>query len=84
MRRALLALCLLSSQALAGSVSTVNPNPPRPATAIATLPTCGAAQEGVQFVVTNGIASPTYGQAVSTTGTTHHLVTCLGGAWVYE
>lgn len=54
---------------------------------IATLPTCGAANVGAMALVNNGAASPTYRQAVSTTGGATEPVFCVyNGAsygWAY-
>jgi hypothetical protein len=50
---------------------------------IATLNTCST-YPGTTQVISNGIASPTYRQAVSTTGTTRQLVFCDGTSWTYH
>lgn len=47
------------------------------------LPTCNAAGQGMHVHVTNGVASPTFGATVSTTGSTDIPVFCNGTAWVY-
>lgn len=52
--------------------------------AIASLPACNAGATGEFQYVTNGVASPTYLAAVSTTGTATDPVWCNGSAWVYR
>jgi len=52
---------------------------------IANLPSCTAGTNaGLLAMVTNGVASPTYNSAVSTTGTTNNLVFCNGSGWTYH
>jgi hypothetical protein len=51
---------------------------------IANLPTCAAATTGMLAMITNGVASPTYNAAVSTTGAANKLVFCNGSAWTYH
>lgn len=51
---------------------------------IGTLPTCNAGASGAHATVTNGIASPTYQQAVSATGAATQPVFCSGSAWIYD
>lgn len=52
-------------------------------TAIASLPTCSATTVGYA-VVNNGVASPTYNGAVSTTGSSTRPVFCDGSGWTYH
>lgn len=52
-------------------------------TTIASLPTCNSGTEGAKMYVTNGVASPTFGGSVSTTGSTVDPVFCNGSGWVY-
>lgn len=55
-----------------------------PVFTIGTLPACAAAQAGAKAAVTNGVATPALGAAVSTTGAAFSPVTCSGaGGWVY-
>ena len=49
--------------------------------AISGLP--GSCTAGMRAHVTNGVASPTFGGAVSTTGSTVDPVFCIGSSWVY-
>lgn len=52
---------------------------------IATLPVCTTGIIGGRAVITNGIATPTYHQTVSTTGAATWPVFCTATpAWVYE
>jgi hypothetical protein len=52
---------------------------------IAALPTCTAGSNaGLLAMITNGVASPTYNSAVSTTGSTNNLVFCNGAGWFYH
>ena len=53
------------------------------AVAIGSLPVCGAAVVGYA-TVTDGIASPTYMQAVSATGSSKRPVFCDGTSWTYH
>jgi hypothetical protein len=56
-------------------------------TTLAALTTlgCGAANAGATAVITNGIAAPTYLQAMgSTTGTSTRKMFCDGTGWVYD
>ena len=55
-----------------------------PGYAIASLPACGAGLKGANAYVTNGVASPTYLGAVSTTGAANDRVFCNGSGWVYD
>lgn len=50
---------------------------------IATLPAC-ATNVGLLAYVTNGVATPTYRDTVSTTGSTNQLVWCDGTNWTYR
>jgi len=50
---------------------------------IANLPTCSAATNLAKAYVTNGVASPAFLGAVSTTGAALQPVGCNGTAWVY-
>ncbi len=58
--------------------------------AIASLPTCNAGLVNKRYTVNNGVASPTYNAAVSTTGSATDAVMCAttnGGSsygWVYR
>ena len=52
--------------------------------AIAGLPTCGATTSGWLYNITNGVASPAYRDAVSTTGSTPNLVYCNASGWSYH
>ena len=52
--------------------------------AISGLATCNSGFSGNFAVVSNGITSPTYHQAVSSTGSTAQPVFCNGSAWVYD
>ena len=56
----------------------------RPAFAIAGLPTCNSSTAGANAYVTNGVASPTFMGAVSTTGAATDPVFCTGSGWVYD
>ena len=52
---------------------------------ISGLPTCsGSVNQGAFAAVSNGVASPTYLAAPSTTGSTYEPVFCNGTAWVYH
>jgi len=53
---------------------------------IASLPVCNSGNNvGMRQVINNGIASPTYLQTVSTTGSSTRKVFCDGsGSWLYE
>jgi len=51
---------------------------------IASLPSASAGLAGARAIITNGIASPTYQQAVSATGTTVQPVFCNGSSWIYD
>jgi hypothetical protein len=53
-------------------------------TTIGGLPTCNSKSRGLQGSVSNGVASPTYGGAVSTTGSTWDPVICNGTSWMYH
>lgn len=61
-------------------------NTPEVDYAIGNLPTCNAAMNGVRLVINNGVASPTYRAAVSTTGTTWSPIWCspTASAWQYD
>ena len=54
---------------------------------IANLPACNAAQVGSMAWVTNGVASPTFNAAVSSTGGAYEPVSCTYNGtsygWVY-
>lgn len=50
---------------------------------IATLPTAASYLTGTRSMITNGVASPTWGAAVSTTGSTLQPVYCDGTTWRY-
>lgn len=52
--------------------------------AIGSLPSCVSGEAGTLAVVNNGIASPTYRQAVSATSTATQLVFCDGSGWTYH
>jgi len=54
-----------------------------PTSTIGSLSTCSGVP-GAMAVVTNGIASPTFHQTVSTTGSTTWPVFCNGTNWVYN
>jgi hypothetical protein len=54
------------------------------AVAIASLPACATGTAGLYATVNNGVSSPTYMGAVSTTGTTTDPVFCNGTGWVYH
>lgn len=56
-----------------------------PVFTIGTLPACTtASQAGAKAAVSNGVATPVFGSAVSTTGAAFAPVTCSGtGGWVY-
>jgi hypothetical protein len=45
---------------------------------------CNTAAQGQLTYVTNGIASPTYRQSVSATGSILQLVGCDGSGWTYH
>jgi hypothetical protein len=67
-----------------GNLGLVDSLTPGPGYAIgSTLPTCNSGLEGARAFVTNGIASPTFLQAVSATGAAVDPVFCTGSAWVY-
>jgi hypothetical protein len=52
---------------------------------IANLPACSSGTNaGLLMMITNGVASPTYNSAVSTTGSTNNLVFCNGSGWTYH
>ncbi len=51
---------------------------------IASLPPAGTGMAGARATITDGIASPTYRQAVSATGATVQPVFCNGSGWVYD
>jgi hypothetical protein len=51
---------------------------------VATLPACNGGNAGKMTVISNGIASPTYLQTVSTTGSTTRKVFCDGSNWQYD
>ena len=51
--------------------------------AIASLPTCSA-NAGMLAYVNNGVATPSYRDTVSTTGSTNQLVWCDGTNWTYR
>lgn len=51
---------------------------------IAGLPTCNSTAAGQNAYVTNGVTSPTYLGAVSTTGSTVAPVFCTGTGWIYH
>ena len=51
---------------------------------IGTLPSCSSSIKGANAFVTNGVASPTYLGAVSTTGAANDRVFCNGSGWVYD
>ena len=53
------------------------------AVAIAALPACSTVP-GARLAINNGIASPTYHQAVSATGTAMQPVFCNGTSWLYD
>jgi hypothetical protein len=55
-----------------------------PAVAISALPTCNAALAGTWRSVNNGVASPSYRDAVSTTGAATQAVYCDGSGWTYR
>ncbi len=52
--------------------------------AIASLPACNAGIAGGRAIVNNGVASPTYQGAVSTTGAATQPVFCNGTGWIYD
>jgi hypothetical protein len=51
---------------------------------IGTLPSCSSVFIGTLAYVTDGVASPSYRDAVSTTGSTAQLVFCNGSGWTYR
>jgi hypothetical protein len=53
------------------------------ATTIANLPACTSSNVG-DATISNGIASPTYMQAVSATGTSTRKINCDGTSWAYH
>jgi hypothetical protein len=53
-------------------------------TTIGGLPTCNSTEQGLELVVNNGVASPTYASTVSTTGSTAQKVFCNGTNWTYQ
>jgi hypothetical protein len=83
-RRILIALMLFATAAQA---QLMNPVPTPVLLAgytIATLPNCNGAAKGLMVYVTNGVASPVYLAAVSTTGASYDKVFCNGTNWVYD
>lgn len=50
---------------------------------IAGLPACAAGIAGFRVAVTNGVATPTFGATVSTTGAVWSPVVCNGTNWIY-
>lgn len=54
-----------------------------PAYTIALLPIC-TSYTGMLAYVTNGVATPSYRDSVSTTGSTVQLVFCDGSGWTYR
>lgn len=61
-------------------------NTPEVAYTISSLPTCNANTYGIRAVIDNGISSPSYHGAVSTTGSTWAPVWCApsSASWVYD
>ena len=60
-------------------------NTPEASYTIAGLPVCGASTFGVRLTINNGVASPTYHTAPSTTGAVWSPVYCTGGStWAYD
>ena len=51
---------------------------------IATLPACNNGMQGLRVKISNGVASPTYNGAISTTGASYDLGECNGSGWVYK
>ncbi len=51
---------------------------------IAALPACTVGFTGARATVSNGVATPTYQGAVSTTGAATQPVFCNGSGWVYD
>lgn len=54
-----------------------------PAVLIASLPSCVGGLAGARSAVTNGVATPTFGSTVSTTGAVWSPVVCNGTNWIY-
>lgn len=73
-----------TSVASIGAASAIFTVPVRnPTYAISGLPSCVAGLSGAHATVSNGVASPTYLSAVSTTGTSVDPVMCNGLVWIY-
>jgi hypothetical protein len=75
----LLLLGVAAFDAFAGSVQSVG-SPRVPSYTIANLPTCNAANAGLQAYVTNA-TSPTYNAALTAGGAVVVPVFCNGSAW---
>lgn len=81
MKKLLVVLALLASAPVyAQDIIVGNPSHP-PCVLIAGLP--ASANVGDRLCVTNGVASPTFGAIVSTTGSTTIGVFFNGTNWVY-
>ena len=72
-----------NSTAKSNRVFLANSQTPLPTT-IAGLPACGVTTEGWLYTISNGVASPAYRDAVSTTGATPNLTYCDASGRTYH
>lgn len=77
----LFALAVVSSPAMAQSVTWSQLSPVRPSTTVSALPTCNAAARGQMYVVTDAL-TPVALSAVTGGGAVVVPVICNGSSWI--
>jgi hypothetical protein len=74
------AVFLLSSLAAHSQVTGTGNISAFPSTVVASLPACGAGNEGTTYIITNAL-TPVLSSAVVGGGSIHVKVTCINGVW---